>query len=237
MTGNNMTSRQIIGLLGAKGSGKDTAAKFLIELRNFKRVSFAERLYEEVASCFGVTTDFLGDRSLVETPNGLVERKEHPAPELALRNCKEAGFVRCVLEERALEGVTLDTPLSPRVVMQLWGTEFRRKRGDDNYWLNIVEQVLNANPQTSYVITDVRFPNEHAFVHRFGGECMRIRNVQVEAREEANRALSGTAAHPSETAAMRLPVYAELHNVMGDLNALKSAVLAAVDSINEKEPA
>lgn len=237
MTGNNMTNRQIIGLLGAKGSGKDTAAKFLIELRGFKRVSFAERLYEEVASSFGVTTDFLGDRSLVQTPEGPVERKEHPASELALRNCKEPGFVSCVLEERAAEGVTLDTPLSPRVVMQLWGTEFRRKRGDDNYWLNIVEKVLRDNPDISYVITDVRFPNEHTFVHRFGGECLRIRNAEVEQREAANRALSGTAAHPSETAAMKLPVYAELHNVMGELSVLKFGVLAAVDSLKDQVPA
>lgn len=226
-----MSVRKVIGLLGAKGSGKDTAAKFLVQERNYKRIAFADKLYNEVSGAFGVTTDFLGDRTKVETPTGPVEKKEHPTEVLALQNCKDQGFVQCVLEEMADKGITPQTPLSPRVVMQLWGTEYRRKRGVDNYWLQVVEKVLNENPEQSYVITDVRFPNEVSFVSGFGGECIRIRNPKVEADEAANRAASGTASHASETAVANIPVFAVVLNEMGQLDALRERILAAEEDV------
>lgn len=226
-----MSVRKVIGLLGAKGSGKDTAAKFLVQERGFKRIAFADKLYNEVAAAYGVTPEFLGDRTKVETPSGLVEKKEYPTDVLALEKCKDSGFVQCVLEEMADKGITLKSPLSPRVVMQLWGTEYRRKRGIDDYWLQVVQKVLNENPQQSYVITDVRFPNEVAFVNNFGGECLRIRNPIVEAQEAANRAASGTASHASETAVSNIPVFAVILNEMGQLDALRERILAAEEEV------
>jgi len=219
--------RQIIGLMGAKGAGKDTAAAFLCKELGFVRLAFAQRLYEEVAEAFGVTVAFLGDRTVVQTAQGPVERKELPQAELALRNCSDPAFVACVLEELKQQNVDMATPLSPREVMQQWGTEYRRRRGVDSYWLDIVQAQLDAEPEQNFVITDVRFPNEHSFVLEFEGLLFRIRNLQVEAREAANRAQNGTSGHSSETALNDAMAHAEIFNEQGNLAKLRADTLAA----------
>lgn len=228
-----MAFRQIIGLMGAKGAGKDTAASFLLSERGFKRIGFADKLYREVAEAFGVTVAFLGDRTKVQTPAGLVEQKEHPQAQLALALCKDPAFVHCVLEEQGALGVTVLTPLSPRVVMQLWGTEHRRKRGLDSYWLDIVKEALDAEPTQSFVITDVRFPNEHSFVLDKGGDNLRIRNLTVETHEAANRLKNGTASHASETSVTTLSVHKEIFNEVGNLASLRADVLSTVDGLRQ----
>lgn len=228
-----MKFRQIIGLMGAKGAGKDTAAQYLVQERGFKRIGFADKLYQEVAHAFGVSVEFLGNRTKVQTDKGMVELKEHPQQELSLQFCMDPAFVQCVLEELASANVTMTTPLSPRVVMQLWGTEYRRKRGVDNYWLSIVKQALDNEPETSFVITDVRFPNEHTFVAENGGECLRIRNLDVEAQEAANRTKNGTAAHASETSVGSMPVFKEIFNSMGKLAVLREDILSVADELRQ----
>lgn len=219
--------------MGAKGAGKDTAASFLLNERGFQRIGFADECRREVAEAFGVTVEFLGDRTKVQTPAGPQELKEHPRPELSLQNCKDPAFVQCALEELKAQDVNRQTPLSPRAVMQLWGTEYRRSRGEDSYWLDIVKAVLCVNPDRSFVITDVRFPNEHAFVREEGGENLRIRNLTIEAQEADNRSKKGTAAHASETSVADLSVYTEIFNQIGDLAALRKDILTAVDALKE----
>ncbi len=226
-----MTTRQIIGLMGAKGSGKDTAASFLVQQRGFIRIGFADKLYREVAQAYRVTVDYLGDRSKVTTPSGMVEKKEFAQPELALANCSDPAFVQCALDELAHLGVSISTPLSPRTVMQLWGTEYRRKRGVDSYWLDAVQAQMEAQRDSSFVITDVRFPNEHIFVTKKGGEVLRIRNRVVEEREAANRKANGTSAHASETAVSEMPAHVEIFNEIGNLAGLEAAVLRTVDEL------
>lgn len=48
-----MAERQIIGIIGAIGSGKDTIADYLIREREFKKASFARRVKDVVAVVFG----------------------------------------------------------------------------------------------------------------------------------------------------------------------------------------
>ncbi len=48
----------LIGLMGKAGAGKDTLAAQLAPL-GFARVAFADALYEEVASAYGVTVELL----------------------------------------------------------------------------------------------------------------------------------------------------------------------------------
>lgn len=214
---------QVFGLLGVKGSGKDTCAKFLVEEHGFVRVAFADKLYREAAQAYGVTVEFLADRTT----------KESDLPALALANCRDPGFVRAVLAERGWHGSApadqMHLPLSPRYVLQLWGTEYRRKRGVDSYWLDQVAQLISADPTKSYVITDVRFKNEARFIESLGGKLFRIRRPELEAREAADRALKGTAAHPSETELLNWPVHRELFNVEGHPESLREALLEVLN--------
>lgn len=79
--------RGVIGLLGAKGAGKDTVAGLLAERLGFRCLSFAAALYEEVSSAYGVRVGLLRGR----------DTKESPLPELRLSNCRDACFVGSAL--------------------------------------------------------------------------------------------------------------------------------------------
>lgn len=213
--------RKIIGLSGLKGAGKDTCAAFLIEQLGFERVAFADKLYREAAEAFGVTVEFLGNR----------ETKESNLAQLSLQNCSDPRFVQCVAEVLKLDQSSgqsdyLQLPLSPRVVMQLWGTEFRRKKGIDSYWLDIVHKVIMASPEKSFVITDVRFLNEVKFVKQIGGINVRLRRPALEAAEALQRAKNGTAAHSSETELLNVVSDAELVNEEGNPASLREGILA-----------
>lgn len=211
--------RKVIGLLGVKGSGKDTCAKFLVDLQDFKRIGFADTLYQEVADAFGVTTAFLGNR----------DTKETPLSELSLVNCKDTKFSECVFDElhlpQAERQAALFDPQSPRFVLQLWGTEYRRRRGVDSYWLDQVDAAIQAEPLTSFVVTDVRFMNEFSYIKSIGGSLVRIRRPTLEASEALERAKKGSAAHPSETELLSVVTNAELMNVEGSPDSLRSGIL------------
>lgn len=218
--------QHIIGLLGLKGSGKDTCAKYLVTQHGYKRIAFADALYHEVAMAFGVTVEFLGNR----------DTKEKDLPQLALVHCKDEGFIRTVREE---EGVLaepdyqkfLHKPRSPRFILQLWGTEYRRRRGVDDYWLRIISAVISAEPNQNFVITDVRFNNEANFVEALNGILVRVRRLALEAREAAERAKNGTAAHPSETELLARPVDHELINEEGNPDSLQEGVVEVLEAL------
>lgn len=211
--------QEVVGLIGVKGAGKDTAAATLIEKFGFQRVAFADALYREVADAFGVTVEFLGNR----------DTKEVPQDELKLLNCTVDGFVSTALAIAREEGLELDvrTPLSPRWVLQLWGTEFRRIReGHDSYWLDRVNDIIRANPTINFVVTDVRFINEASYITgALGGKLIRVRRPVLEAKEALARAANGTAAHRSEVELLTYPTDLEAINVEGQMGSLAATLV------------
>jgi hypothetical protein len=72
-----------------------------------------------------------------------------------------------------------------RLILQGWGTDFRRGLFGEDYW---VKQLPPFNPYALNVVTDVRFENEVQLIKRSGGLLLRIER----------RGLS-TDLHPSET--------------------------------------
>jgi hypothetical protein len=229
---------KVIGLLGAKGSGKDTLAADLHTAYGYLRTSFAEELYRQVAATYRITVEQLANR----------ETKETALPFLALKHCQDKQFIEVALQSLTRSNALrkacltyattgsmpahssarrvhalLNAGRSPRWVMQLWGTEYRRKSkyGVDAYWLDLVAAVIAASPHQRFVITDVRFINEAKFVEKLGGALIRIRRPQLEAREAADRARNGTAAHPSEVELLNYPGPFEIHNIEGEPLSLK----------------
>lgn len=230
---------KVIGLLGAKGSGKDTLAAYLTDAYGYVRTSFAEELYRQVAATYSITVEHLSRR----------ETKETALPFLALKHCQDKRFIEVALQSltrskqlrkaclayvvtgampahasaRRIKEI-LNTSRSPRWVMQLWGTEYRRKSkyGVDAYWLDLVATVIDKNPQQCFVITDVRFINEAKFVEQLGGALIRIRRPLLEAREAADRARNGTAAHPSEVELLNYAGPFEVLNTEGNPMSLKN---------------
>ena len=165
----SMKDVKIVGILGRKGSGKDTIAEALKDL-GFVQESFAKPVYEEVAAAFGVTVELLSRR----------ETKETPMSELDLGKCKDATFVAAAYVALYKEfgpnaSISLPLPsdvlglkgiyLSPRKALQLWGTEYRRQQ-DNHYWVKKLHDRIEASGAKLVVISDVREPMEAAWVKR-----------------------------------------------------------------------
>ena len=166
----SMHHPQIIGLTGPAGCGKDTVADLLVAHAGFTKMAFADPLRAEVATAFDIDVEHLQRR----------ETKEHPLSALALRRCRNDGFIDRIITVRSLHGQTidLDAPRSPRQIMQWWGTDYRRHQ-HQNYWTAHMQGRINGWPGFSFVITDCRFEDEVALVRRNSGQLWRIERPGV----------------------------------------------------------
>ena len=133
----------IIGICGFIGAGKDTVADYLVNFHEFRRESFASTLKDAVSSVFG------WDRTMLEGRTKQArEWREQVDPWWAER---------------------LNMPhLTPRWVLQYWGTEVCRKAFHDDIWIASLENKLR-NSQDNVVISDCRFPNEISAIKKAGG--------------------------------------------------------------------
>jgi len=138
----------IIGICGFQGSGKDTIADYLQNIYGFKRDSFAATLKDAVAAVFG------WDRELLEG------------------RTKESRAWREQVDPWWAERLNMPD-LTPRLVLQKWGTEVARKSWHDDTWIASLENKLNKS-HNDIVITDVRFPNEIQAVKDAGGIVIRV---------------------------------------------------------------
>lgn len=167
---------QVIGLAGPRGAGKDTVGQLLATHCGFARVAFGDRLREEVAHGFRIDERMLLAR----------ETKEQPLAALALERCMVPAFVLAMRAHHARRGVVLDTqcPRSPRQILRLWGTEWRRAQNVD-YWLTAVamriSEMYRSAVASRFVITDVRMANEVELVRQYGGLLWQIKRPGCEA--------------------------------------------------------
>lgn len=138
----------IIGFVGLIGSGKDTAADYLVNFHGFRRDSFAGTLKDSVSVVFG------WDRTLLE--GRTKESREW-------REKQDNWWTN-----------RLGIAITPRWVLQNWGTEVCRKGFHDDIWIASLENKLR-NSTDDIVISDVRFPNEIRAIHNAGGSVVRVR--------------------------------------------------------------
>lgn len=172
---------KIIGFSGKAGAGKDTAADYLVSKHGFVKRGFADPLYEEVADAFGVTVEWLRDRT----------RKEIAQGRLRLRYCLDENF----FQRFATTESDANAARSPRWVLQHWGTEYRRGQ-DDQYWLARMAVFYQQHRLTQgVVIPDCRFENEAHWLRRFGGVLIHLQRDGVAA----------VGAHVSESGVEFLP--------------------------------
>jgi hypothetical protein len=141
-------SRIILGITGLIGSGKDSAAQYLIDNYNFTKLSFAGSLKDAVSVVFG------WDRELLEGTT------------------KESREWREQVDE--WWATRLDMPhLTPRWVLQHWGTELFRQNFHNDIWMLSLENKLRQQPG-NVVITDCRFENEINAIKSVNGRTARI---------------------------------------------------------------
>ncbi len=140
-----MTNR-LIGLHGWPRCGKDTLADQLVAREGFVKVALSDRLYEEVASAYNVPVASLRS-DLWKTTTRY---------ELCPLNCSDKNFRKVC----GPHGIFLDEPISSRVVLQTWGTEYRRRFHGDDYWTSQLIGTIRNLQGRDIVISDVREDHE-----------------------------------------------------------------------------
>ena len=139
----------IIGVCGFIGSGKDTIADYLTNFHGFRRESFANSLKDAVAHVFG------WDRTMLEG------------------RTKQAREWREQVDPWWSERLNMPH-LTPRWILQYWGTEVCRNGFHDDMWIASLENKLR-NSKDDIVISDCRFPNEIKSIKNAGGIVIRVK--------------------------------------------------------------
>lgn len=138
----------IVGIAGFIGSGKDTIADYLITFKGFKRMSYAGPLKDAMSAVFG------WDRELLEGTT------------------KYSREWRDTVDHWWAERLDIKH-LTPRWVLQQWGTEVGRRAFHDDIWIASIENKLR-NAKDNIVISDCRFPNELRSIKNMGGITIRV---------------------------------------------------------------
>lgn len=137
----------IIGISGLIGSGKDTIADYLVDMHGFYRESWAGNLKDAVSAVFG------WDRTLLEGKTAESRQWREQRDEWWSERLKQ--------------------PVTPRLILQLWGTEVCRQGYHDEIWIASLENKIRRSKQ-NVVISDCRFPNELQSIKNLGGITIRV---------------------------------------------------------------
>ena len=141
----------IIGICGLIGSGKGTVGDILVE-QGFTKVSFADKLKDGVATIFG------WNRAMLEGDTDESRQwREQPDDFWT----QETG-----------------RNITPRIVLQEFGTECMRDGFDDSIWVSLLKKQMLDNPG-DYVVPDVRFRNEQDMIRELGGEIWRVQRGDI----------------------------------------------------------
>lgn len=168
---------EIIGLSGYARSGKDEAAKVLVEEYGFVRVAFADKLREVLYALNPVVS---------------IENSNYGG-EWYHSTTERGVLLQGVIDEYGWNGYK-ETVYGPEIrrLLQRLGTEAGRQTLWDSIWVDAAFAGLDEDAKV--VVTDARFPNEAEAITERGGQMWRIVREGV----GPNLSADGTA-HASET--------------------------------------
>lgn len=137
----------LIGVCGLIGAGKDTIASHLVENYAYERYSWATPLKDLTSTLFG------WDRDMLE---GTTQEQR------AEREIKDAWW-----------SAKMDRDWSPRIALQIMGTEVMRNGLHPDIW--VLAGMHRIAGKKNVVISDTRFPNEIKAIREMGGVIWNVR--------------------------------------------------------------
>lgn len=149
---------KMIGIMGAKHAGKDTVGKMVIEADpSFRRVAFADVMKEMAVAI---------DPYVQENKPGRFTRLASLVSVAGWEEAKDHDDVRRFLQRLGTEGGRgcLGEDIWVNATWRRYVYPFSDPIGNDTTY----------DPDTSFVFTDVRFPNEIQSIRRAGGEIWRV---------------------------------------------------------------
>jgi len=175
--GKNM---QIVGFLGVKGAGKSTTATIVKDFFSAEEVAFADHLKNTCAKVFSLQRHVFDDPS----------RKEKELEQVVFLT-KE--LLTDIYLEFGLKDVDFATMrphvgkllFTPRQIAQYIGTDVLRVFDQDIHCKTVFHD-KRAPTSDFLLITDVRFPNEVAFIKANGGRVIYVQSRVAEAQVTSN---------------------------------------------------
>lgn len=149
---------EIIGLSGYARSGKDEAAKVLVEEFGFTRVAFADKLRDVLYAL----NPYLGYKDL--SGQGYTDKRHY--------------YVQDAIDEYGWDGYK-ESAWGPEIrrLLQRLGTEAGRQTLWDSIWVDAA--LTGHSEDAKLVVTDCRFPNEAQAIKDRGGEIWRIKRTGI----------------------------------------------------------
>jgi hypothetical protein len=224
-------------------SGKDTAAAIILKERS-------QKLYASAKAGEPLETGYVGYDIRIYSFAGELKREVNENAVLSggMRNlfddglriegagyCQENGNIIALPDWVQYEpDADMSDPLCPlgkqRSLLQFWGTELRRSCNPD-YWVKkVAKRIAEEKPELA-IITDMRFPNEMAFVQHYG-EAIRVDRANLPALTGA----SGV--HVSELALATVPdeSWDAIIKNNGTLEEFRDKVLFTFDMLMSTHP-
>jgi hypothetical protein len=208
--------KNLIGISGKIGSGKDTVAAMIQELYpQYEVKKFAGKLKDIASILTGIPVEKFEDQEFKKTDLG-----------------KEWSYV--YPDEYYDDGESVMVCMSVRQLLQKLGTDALRDNLHENVWVNAlmadyVEKPVNVLEGEGYrledtlpnwIITDTRFPNEAKIIEEKGGILLRV-----------ERSTCNLGTHPSETALDDFPFEHVIFN-NGSMDDLRNEVKKFLESIS-----
>jgi hypothetical protein len=204
----------IIGLIGAKQSGKTTTVKYIKQFygsKNVNEIMLAGKLKKVCSKVFHTPPQCFEDQGLKEVPYEVPIRLDSEMVELIFLEYGVAGH---------LSVDSLPLLRTPRMVLQIVGTEILRSV-DDKIHCKAAEECLNADQIN--VISDIRFVNEFDYFSKLPN-C-KFTPLFI----DRSKILKNSDTHSSELDIPRLKCRSIWIDNNGALKALRARV---VDSLN-----
>ena len=187
----------LIGLVGLIGSGKDTVAEFLVREHGFHRDSFAKSLKDAVSVIFGWNRDLLEGAT------------------------QESRMWRERIDPYWSN--KLDQAVTPRYILQHWGTEVMRGHFHDSIWIDSFTARYTGG---KIVLSDTRFINEIKTIRDLKGKVVLVRRGPIPTQQE----MQERSVHQSEWDWIGQKFDYEIDN-SGNLEDLKTQVGVMIRSL------
>lgn len=135
----------LIGLVGKKGSGKDTVGAYLVKGHSFERKAFADLLKKSVAELFDI-----------------------PYHEIEKYKNDNSAIITLSMEDGLVRKLTF------REFLQYYGTESHRDVFGEDFWVDYLLPFDGFYAGRNIVITDCRYKSEADRIRALGGFVVKI---------------------------------------------------------------